>query len=196
MTTTFAIFAGGQSRRMGTDKAALEVDGIPLLERTAQIALAAGLPALVVGRACPDGWPLDTVEFLEDATPGLGPLGGLQTALGRHPAICALACDLPRLTPDAVLWLKAQAEYGNEHGLIVVNHGQWEPLFSIYCDACLPLIKSRLAEGRRSLHGLIEAGDFAFANAPDWVCAQLVNVNTPEDWKKLEEQKRIGTIDA
>ncbi len=196
MTLTAAIFAGGQSRRMGTDKAALEVDGTTLLERTARIALDAGLPVLVVGRARPDGWPLDTVEFLTDAKPGLGPLGGLKTALGRHPALCALACDLPLLTSDALRWLAALGKHGNEQGLVVVNHGRWEPLFSVYRDACLPLTEARLAEGKRSLHGLIEVGDFAFADAPDWVCAQLVNVNTPEDWKNLEEQKRIGTIDA
>lgn len=207
MITTFAIFAGGQSRRMGTDKAALTVEGVTLLERTARITLTAGQTALIIGRTRPDGWPLEAAKFVEDAVPGLGPLGGLHTALGRHPAVCALACDLPLLTPDAVRWLGAQAEQnnkrgGNEHGLIVVNHGRWEPLFSVYHVACLPLIESRLTEGKRSLHGLIEAGDFAFADAPDWVCAQLVNVNTPEDWQTLEDQKRTedrkrtGTIDT
>ena len=80
-----------------------------------------------------------------------------------------------------------QAGQGNEHGLVVVNNGKWEPLFSIYRRACLPLIEARLAEGRRSLHGLIEAGQFAFLDAPDWVAAQLVNVNTPEQWQAFQE---------
>ncbi len=71
------------------------------------------------------------------------------------------------------------------HGLVVVNDGRWEPLFSFYTSACLPLIESRLAAGRLSLHGLIEAGDFAVVEAPGWVAAQLVNVNTPEDLARL-----------
>ena len=173
---------------MGTDKAALEVEGLSLLAHTALAAQSADLPVLVAGRARPDAWSLEAVAFAEDVQPGLGPLGGLATALRHSGAdVLALACDLPLLTPDAVRWLGAQAERGNEHGLIVVNDGKWEPLFSVYRSACLPLIETRLAEGRRSLHGLIEAGQFAFIDAPDWVAAQLVNVNTPEQWQALQE---------
>ena len=180
---------------MGTDKAALEVEGVTLLARAALAALEVNLPALVVGRARPVAWPLEAVEFAEDAAPGLGPLGGLQTALRCREEILALSCDLPLLTADAVRWLWGQRERGNEHGLIVVSNGKWEPLFSIYRRACLPLIETRLAEGRRSLHGLIEAGQFAFIDAPDWVAAQLVNVNTPEQWLSLQENTRnTGTI--
>ena len=183
-----AVLAGGQSRRMGTDKAALKLEGLPLLERTARIALGADLTVLVAGRACPSGWPLKTVVFAEDDQPGLGPLGGLATALRCTSApVLALACDLPLLTADAVRWLWAQAERWNTHGLIVVNAEQWEPLFSLYRMECLPLVEARLAAGRRSLHGLIEAGDFAFIQAPEWVAAQLVNVNTAQEWDKIRK---------
>ena len=188
LTLTVAILAGGRSRRMGTDKAALEIGGISLLERMARLVRNADLPALVAGRASPDGWPLPEVRFAEDSAPGLGPAGGLATALRQaQTPVLALACDLPLLTADAVRWLGAQAEHGNTHGLIVVNGEQWEPLFSVYRPACLPLIESRLAEGRRSLHGLIQAGEFAFVDAPDWVAAQLANVNTPDDWDAIRK---------
>ena len=80
---TIAILAGGQSRRMGTDKAALQIGGVSLLERTARLALAVNLPVLVVGRPCPEQWPLPEVTFVEDAEAGLGPAGGLTAAL-RH----------------------------------------------------------------------------------------------------------------
>lgn len=189
LTMISAILAGGESRRMGTDKAALEIAGVSLLQRTVRTVQHAGQHAVVVGRAQPADWPGADAEFIPDDTPGLGPLGGLQTALHLQENVLALSCDLPLLMPDAVRWLGAQLGRGNEHGLIVVNDGKWEPLFSIYCRACLPLIETRLAEGRRSLYGLIEAGPFAFADAPDWVAAQLVNVNTPEQWQALRENK-------
>ena len=183
MLLTVAILAGGESRRMGTDKAALLFGGVPLLERAARTALAAGLPVLVVGRPRPDGWGTPGVDFAPDDAPGRGPLGGLGTALGRAPgAVLALACDLPLLTPEALGWLRDQAASGmGEHGLAVVNGGRWEPLFSVYAPACLPLIGARLAAGRLSLHGLIESGGFAPVDAPAWVTAQLVNINTPEE---------------
>jgi molybdopterin-guanine dinucleotide biosynthesis protein A len=191
---TAAILAGGQSRRMGTDKAALELGGVSLLERIAHLALAADMPVLAVGRARPAAWPLPAVTFIDDSLPGLGPLGGLESALRQaQTSVLALACDLPLLTEEALRWLHAQAEHAeqkNEHGIIVVNGEQWEPLFSVYHLACLPLIALRFAAGRRSLHGLIEAGDFAFIPAPAWVAETLVNVNTRDEWKK------IGTLNT
>lgn len=184
---TVAILAGGQSRRMGTDKARLEVDGTPLLERLARAALAANFPLLIVGRIRPDGWPLDGVAFAPDIGPGRGPLGGVQTALRvTQASVLALACDLPLLTGDALLWLAGRsAERSGPHGLAVRNQGQWEPLFSVYTPLCLPLIEDRLAAGRLSLHGLFEAGDFGAVDAPDWIAAQLVNANTPEEWAQI-----------
>ena len=181
-----AILAGGQSRRMGTDKAALEIGGVSLLERTARLALAGNLPVLVAGRACPENWPLPEVEFVEDAAPGLGPAGGLATALRQaQTSVLALACDLPLLTEDALRWLIAQAKaQSGSSGLVTINGGQKEPLFSVYHRESLPLIEARLAAHRRSLHGVIEAGAFAFADAPEWVAAQLANVNTPEEWQE------------
>ena len=184
---TAAILAGGESRRMGTDKAVLLFGGVPLLERAARAVLAAGLPVLVAGRDCPPDWQTPAVDFVMDAVPGRGPLGGLEAALRRAGMpILALACDMPLLGPDALVWLRDQAVAGADlHGLAVTHEGRWEPLFSVYTPACLPLIESRLAEGRRSLHGLIEAGQFAAVEAPAWVAAQLVNVNTPEDLARL-----------
>jgi len=169
---------------MGTDKARLAVDGRTLLERIAEAALSVGLPTLVIGRARPADWPLVAVAFAEDALPGRGPLGGLHTALTlTNGPILALACDMPRLSSDALRWLASEAssDAAGEHGLIVVNAGRWEPLFSCYTLACLPLIETRLSENLLSLHGLIKAGDFGQVVAPDWLAAQLLNVNTPED---------------
>ena len=188
---TAAILAGGESRRMGTDKAALLFGGVPLLERAARTAQAAGLPVLVAGRGRPPDWQTPAVDFAPDAVPGCGPLGGLETVLRRAGTpVLALACDMPLLTPGALLWLRDLAAATSDlHGLAVTREGRWEPLFSVYAPACLPLIESRLADGRRSLHGLIEAGQFNTVESPDWVAAQLVNVNTPEDLARLGADK-------
>lgn len=96
-----AIVAGGKSRRMGQDKAHLLVDGVPMLVRTIFTAQAVAARVFVVGR--PPEMGLSNIEFLNDAVPGLGPLGGIATAL-RHvktasASVLALACDLPKLTP-------------------------------------------------------------------------------------------------
>ncbi len=174
---------------MGTDKAALTVGRETLLARTARLAEDAGLSVIVVGRARPDDWTSDTVMFLPDDVPGLGPLGALTTMLRRaSEPILALACDLPRLDADALRWLAAQTP--GPHGLAVLRDSSPEPLFSVYTPACLPLAEARLSEGRRSLRGLIEAGNFARVDAPDWVAVRLMNVNTPEEWAGVQGKTR------
>ncbi|MDQ3815598.1 MAG: molybdenum cofactor guanylyltransferase [Armatimonadota bacterium] len=167
-------------------------NGISLLERTARTALEVTSRVLVIGRSRPSGWPLEDVLFVADETPHLGPMGGLQTAL-RHAAtvpthnVLALACDLPKMTPDGLRWLfDAASQHQLDHGLVVLNAGQLEPLFSIYTLSCLPLIESLLAAHRRSLHGLIQAGQFERIAAPAEIGPMLVNVNTPEDVERLQ----------
>ena len=107
------VLAGGASTRMGTDKAFIEVGGVPMVVRAVQALRAAGAaPTLVVGgdRDRLDALGLDTVE---DRYPGEGPLGGVITALGAldsHDgaldsrggaldAVVTLPCDV--VSPDA-----------------------------------------------------------------------------------------------
>jgi molybdenum cofactor guanylyltransferase len=169
---SIAILAGGASRRMGQDKVALFLPG--LLDTLAPL----GLPIFVVGRAGDD----PRATFLPDDFPGEGPLGGLVTALSRAGGpVLLLACDLPRLTSDAVRWLiDTQVDEGD--GLVVrQSNGELEPLFSIYAPGCLSQARERLASGRRSLRGLIERGNFAEIILPEKLTGVLHNVNTPDD---------------
>jgi molybdopterin-guanine dinucleotide biosynthesis protein A len=184
---TIAVIAGGMSQRMGRDKAAILIGGVAMLERITSEALRTGCPVVVVGRSQTEVWNSPEVKFVPDETPGLGPLGGLATALRSiGTPILALACDMPLLTRDAIHWLLDVAgKECWEDGLITTIQSEPEPLFSVYHPTCLPLIEQRLAEGRRSVKGLIEGGRFMRIEAPVWVAAQLRNVNTPEDVEGL-----------
>jgi len=171
---TIAILAGGQSRRMGQDKAALF---LPTIQQAAE---ATGLPVIVVGRAA-----------LPDETPGVGPLGGLATAL-RHVRgpVLAVACDMPLLDTEAFLWLAAQWEGLPEPkplGL-VVDH-----LFAIYTPACLPQLGTNLAAGQRSLYRLLQTEGFVLLQAPREIAPKLANINTPEDWERLVVREGTGS---
>ena len=99
-----AVLCGGRSRRMGTDKALVEVDGRAMAVRVADALDAAG--ARVVTAV---GGQADLLRRLEldvraDRWPGEGPLGGVITALaeaGTAPTVVVAACDL--LAPDPAL---------------------------------------------------------------------------------------------
>ena len=186
------ILAGGQSRRMGNDKAELLWNDVPLLEHGCRTALETNNRVLVVGRERPAHFPLSEIIFLPDEAPGLGPLGGLKTALNwarkeNFSAVLTLACDLPLLTSGALKWLQESTDFDTlEHGLVVYSGQQLEPLFSFYNVSCLPLIERQLTKNKRSLHALIGIGSFQFIDAPPEISQQLVNTNTPQDWQRVQ----------
>lgn len=167
MTILGAIFAGGQSRRYGSDKALAAIDGIAMLDRIAA-QLAPQCDALVVvGRE----WPgLDSVADLPHA--GLGPLGALAGALHHaleagHEQVLTTGCDLPDIPADLVERLQPAP---------AVLSGQ--PLLGLWNAAMAETLIAYLGETQdRSMRGWIEQVNARLVPPP---CA-LVNINSPED---------------
>jgi molybdenum cofactor guanylyltransferase len=120
MSSAGIVLAGGRSRRMGADKAALDWDGEPLVARVAR-AVAAGVdgPVVVVGapgRALP-ALPAGA-EAVSDARPDRGPLEGLVAGLRavgvRADVAFVAAVDLPLLTPALVARVLAELRPGDD----------------------------------------------------------------------------------
>ena len=184
---TLAILAGGGSTRMGRDKALLDDGHGPLLARLAALGLHCDLPVLVVGRLRPAGWPLPEVAFLPDERPDQGPLGGLVTALAHASPVLLIACDLAALTAEALKWLvRTSAEQPLHDGVVSERDGLIEPLFACYTARCLVTARQRLVSGQRALHRLIADGEFRRVALPASLWPALVNVNTPEDWRRFQ----------
>jgi molybdenum cofactor guanylyltransferase len=104
-----AIFAGGQARRFGSDKALAGIEGLPMLDHVARALAAECEAVIVVGRH----WP--GLERVEDRPRGdLGPLGGLAGALAYaertgFDAVLTSGCDLPAL-PEGLAALLSPAD--------------------------------------------------------------------------------------
>jgi molybdopterin-guanine dinucleotide biosynthesis protein A len=184
---TIAIMAGGRSRRMGRDKAFVEIDGVPMLERVAVAALGTGLPVIVVGRERPEFWRYDEVRFVVDRVPDRGPLGGLATALEfAGMSVLALACDMPFMTVEALNWLIGVARDGYaEDGVVVISDGKMQPLFAAYGHSVLPIIEALLARDEYSMRELIGRGTFKRVNVPERLARCMMNVNVWDDIERI-----------
>ncbi|NBR00438.1 MAG: molybdenum cofactor guanylyltransferase [Actinobacteria bacterium] len=109
---TVAVLIGGDSSRMGQDKATFPVDGVPMAARVARAARDAGAAEVLLV-----GGPQSRAKGIEgawkkDAYPGEGPLGGLITSLkaATHDAVVVLSCDMPFITGavvESLNWLCA-----------------------------------------------------------------------------------------
>ena len=95
-----AVLTGGASRRMGRDKALLEVDGRAMAVTVARTLLAAGASEVVAVGGDAEGLSAAGLIVVSDRYPGEGPLGGIVTALEHFAPwalpVMVLACDLPR----------------------------------------------------------------------------------------------------
>ena len=146
MNLSAVILAGGESRRMGRDKAWLEWDGQPLIARALQTAREAGIAeVLISGRADTNYRPLNC-PVLIDEHPGLGPLSGIARGLqaARSPLVLILAVDLPFMSPEFLQ--KLQARCAPAIGAVPKLNGSLQPLAAIYPSKCLAYAQAALAQ--------------------------------------------------
>lgn len=177
-----AVLAGGQSSRMGVDKAAIDVGGVTMFDRAAAALRGAGCqPIVAIG-----GPERSGVDRVDDLHPGAGPLGGILTALTHADqfdvdAVAVLACDMPRVPVDMVRVL-LEADDGG--GRVVAAKGERiEPLCSVWPLAVAGPVGAAFSAGERSVRGVLALLDPVLVPVePDG----LINVNTPADLDRLE----------
>lgn len=186
------VLCGGQSLRMGRDKALIEMGGRPLVavlsDRLASVAdpvlVAPGRPGRYAG--LPGPAVLEVADEEEDA----GPLGGLVAALAAspHPLLAVVAVDLP-FASVAVLRLLASRCQGHDVAVPVTGRGR-EPLHAVWSTAALPAARLALAEGRPGLLALLDRLRVRDVGEDEWRAADpesrfAWNLNSPEDLAQL-----------
>src|SRR4029453_19495479 len=145
MNISAVLLAGGESRRMGKDKATLLFHGKPLWQ--IQLDLLRKLePAeiFISARTDPIWRPAD-VEFSADDPLSRGPLSGLAASLGqmRTKHLLALAIDMPFMTEKYLEFLCDQIEPGR--GVLPKIDNRAEPLAAIYPQEALANVQSALS---------------------------------------------------
>jgi len=155
MNMSAVLLAGGESRRMGRDKATILLRGKPLWE--IQIDLLRKLePAeiFVSARTDPSWRPAD-VQFVADDPPSRGPLSGLAASLAqmRSAYLLALAIDMPFMSENYLRYLYDQIEPGT--GVVPTIDNRAEPLAAIYPKEANADFRSALAGTDFSLQTLV-----------------------------------------
>jgi molybdenum cofactor guanylyltransferase len=184
-TLSILILAGGLSTRMGTDKALMPFEGLPLLMHVFQTVQTLNLPIAIV-----TPWPeryaaleLPGVTFIAETTVAQGPVAGLVCGLESTGSewVLLLACDMPRL--DSVVlrnWAQSLPDISNDMLALVPRHNdQWEPLCAFYRKSCLDSLKSYLATGRKSFHQWLAENPIQTLPVSDLNI--FFNCNWPED---------------
>jgi molybdenum cofactor guanylyltransferase len=179
---TLAILAGGQSRRMGQDKAWMLLAGKPLIQHVIDnLAPLHTAETLVITRH-PAHYRHLPVRAISDLIPNCGPLGGLHTALtlAQHEQVALVGCDMP--FADAALFARLCTLLAETGADVAVPrwHDQPEPLHAVYYRRALPSIEAQLHGGALSMMTLLDKLHVAYLDADDGL--PFMNLNTPDDF--------------
>jgi molybdopterin-guanine dinucleotide biosynthesis protein A len=191
------VLAGGRSRRFGRDKAAMQVQGQALLERTVNLLKPLVEEVYVSVRADQTGDRLRRrFRLLVDEKANQGPAGGLLAAHGHRPdaAWIVLACDLPFMDEEAVRYLMRSRNAGKDATAYrSVDDGLPEPLCAIYEPDTL----ARFGHQAGAASGLSPRSFLANADVEYIMPIRdrvLLNVNSPEDLLQIQNDGDAGKI--
>jgi molybdopterin-guanine dinucleotide biosynthesis protein A len=143
---TVCIQAGGQSSRMGEDKALKPFLGRPLIQRVIE-RLTPLADELIVTTNHPEDYSFLHLPLFSDLKPGRGALGGLYTAIASatNPIVAVVACDMPFASPT--LFEAASRILLEEEADVVIARSEegYEPIHAIYRrETCLPAIDAAI----------------------------------------------------
>jgi len=171
------VLAGGQSSRMGRDKALLEFAGRPLVVHALSIFEEAGIPAMIAGAASSALRSLPIfAPIVEDAAPGLGPLSGICTALSIISARYAvfLPVDQPLLPPSLIVFLLRHARITGSAVTVPAVSG-FAQTFPVVLDrAALPALQNELDSQRYGCFSAFQTASAALGHSVSSIAVELV----------------------
>ena len=210
---TGVILAGGKSRRMGENKALLQLGGDPLIEHVIHRMHRVTDELLLITNS-PTEYTYLGLPMHGDILPGTGALGGIYTGLthASYDTVCCVACDSPFLEPklltylisvlgeyDAVMpytYRSRQTPFCRNTDIGVTNpthDGQiiLQTLCAAYAKRCLPIIERMIQESDLRVHALAERAHVQRVSPEIWEefdpeGRSFFNINTPEDFERAD----------
>lgn len=186
---TALILAGGESRRMGQDKASLKLGDQTLLQRVTNIVQPLFSDVIVsVRQPRPD---CDLPQVSDDPLHA-GPLAGLAAGLARADTtwVFAVACDMPFITPQLIECLagfRSAEDYSQVDAVVPVVAGYPQPLAAFYARHNLGVLREILnGNGRHSLRELLEKLTVRYVtetemHTADPALRSFFDLDTPQD---------------
>src|SRR5262249_31668538 len=181
------LLAGGESRRMGKDKATLLFRGKPFWQIQLELLRKLQPSEIFISARSDPAWRPKDIPFVADIPPSRGPLSGLAASLAQMHDIhlLALAIDMPLMTEKFLRCLCAKIEASR--GVVPKIGNRVEPLAAIYPREAEIDFRSALTGADFSLQSLtrrmVETGKLRAIPVTDYDKGFFLNVNEPADIK-------------
>lgn len=189
---SIAILAGGQSKRMGQDKAFLPVGTGPVIERVLQMVQPLS-DDLFISTNSPDKYEKYGLRLVGDIYPDKAALGGLFTAIhaAQYHNVLVVACDMPFLNAELLRYLITLADSADVV-VPMIDPPQPETMHAVYSKVCLKSIESRLLQNRLKIIGFFDDVTVRYVERSeiekfDPHFHSFINMNTPEEWEQVQK---------
>ena len=186
------VLSGGQSRRMGTDKAFVELEGQSLLIRALTLVTGITPNVQILGSEEKLG---EFGEVVEDQFSNHGPLGGIHAALRTSSSELnlILAVDMPFVPEKFLRYLVGVARQHDAVVTVPKVSGRWQPLCAIYRPAFADLALNALQKGHNKIDALFQETTLQVLDdsqlARDGFSSDMFrNLNTPEDLRQAKSR--------
>ncbi len=187
MTPVGVVLAGGAGRRLGGQKAAALLDGVPLVTRTLAILAAVTETQAVVAKADTQLPATEHEVWIEPDHPR-HPAAGIAHALERADgrAVLCIAVDLPLLDAATLRRLLA-ADDGHSACVVACVDGRLEPLCALWRPAAAGVLAAADGRSMRELLTLLRPQEVDVGDP-----TRFLNVNTPPELAQAEQRLRDG----
>lgn len=178
---TAIVMAGGCSRRMGTDKSMLPIDGRPMVEHICQ-QLRGTFTKVLISANDAEKFAFLDLDVVPDGIPGQGPLMGMASALEVSDSELNLvvACDIPQIDLPLARRMLAEAK-GADVVIPVTGDGEEQPLFAVYRKSVRQCMNEVLALGGRRISDIYGRCKVRFMELDD--AGWFANLNTMADYE-------------
>jgi molybdopterin-guanine dinucleotide biosynthesis protein A len=186
------VLAGGQSSRMGTDKAFVEVEGQSLLIRALNLVTGLTPNVQIVGSEAKFG---EFGKVVEDEFPNHGPLGGIHAALRTSSSELnlILAVDMPLVPEKFLRYLVGEARQHDAVVTVPKVGGRWQPLCAIYRRPFAEVAQDALEKGQNKIDTLFRETRLHVLEESElertgFSSDIFRNLNTPEDLREAKSR--------
>ena len=216
LPVTGVILAGGQSRRMGQNKALIQLGDNSLIEHVIRRMHLVADELLLITNT-PTEYAHLGVPMHGDIIPDTGALGGIYTGLthASHDTVLCVGCDNPFLVPNVLTYLvSVLGEYdavmpytynsnnkdiGGKNPSHRDDRITLQTLCAAYAKRCLPIIELMLQESELRVHALAERAHIQRISPEVWQRfdsegMSFFNINTPEDFERADSYMRSQTV--
>jgi len=192
------VLAGGQSSRMGRDKALLPMTGQTLLERISRQAGLLFEETIVVVNDCSkvDCLDLGNAKVFKDIFAHRGPMAGIYTGLvqSQKNACCVLTCDMPFVDANLLQRLCDGWTRGCDAACFQESLGTYLPFPGVYSRSARFLIRRLLENHENAMHHFLDTARVKAVPLGQVNREALFNMNTPEDYQGALKHERRGRL--